>query len=92
MLLAVLYSADEAVLATALACDHQPLGDYYWSDVQGIDLPNDFETAYVLIEDADFANRLLDLSTQFGDGHSVATTIEEYLSRRNPNISKRQAA
>jgi len=92
MLLAVLYSADEAVLATALACDQQPFGDNYWRDVQGIDLPIDFETAYVMIDDADFANRILELETQFGDGHVAAVAIEEYMARRISRTNKRQAA
>ncbi len=92
MLLAVLYSADEAVLATALACDHQPLGDQYWIDGQGIELPMDFETAYLNIEDADLAGLILDWESQFSDGHAAAVAIEDYSLRRNSRTTKRQAA
>ena len=92
MLLAVLYSADEAVLAVGLACDQQPLGDRFWSDVRAIDLPPVFETAYVLIEDTDFANRILDLDMQFDDGHSAAAAIEDYILRRDFKAKKRWAA
>lgn len=92
MLLAVLYSADEAVLAAGPACDQQTLGDRYWPEVQAIDLPSDYETAHVLIQDTDFANRLLDLTTQFDDGHAAAAAIEEYTSRRDSKTETRKAA
>ena len=70
----------------------QPLGNRYWSDVQAIDLPPEFETAYVQVEDTDFANRILDLATHFVDGHEAAAAIEEYVSRRNFKTKKRWAA
>jgi hypothetical protein len=92
MLLAVLFSADEAVLATALACDHQFLGDRYWSDVQGVEVPTNFETAYVTIDDADLAELVLDWESQFSDGHAAATAIEDYSLQRNSRTIKRQAA
>lgn len=92
MLLAVLYSADEAVLAVAMACDQQVLGDHFWFDVQAIDVPPNFETAYVQIEDTSLAERLLDVESQFVDGHAAAVAIEQYNSQREPKIKKRQAA
>jgi hypothetical protein len=92
MLLAVLYSADEEVLAAGLACDQQPLGDRYWPDVLAIDMPAEFETAYMQIDDPDFANRVLDFTTQFDDGHAAAEAIDEYTSRRDSKIKKRRAA
>lgn len=92
MLLALLYSADEAVLAAGLACDQQPLGNRYWSEVQAIELPSDSETAHVLIEDPDLANQILDFTTHFDDGHAAATAIEEYLSRGDAKTRKRRAA
>ena len=61
MLLAILYSAEEQVIAAAPACDHQPYGDRYWTEYcpTVIDLQSEMRTAYVEIGDAELVARLL---------------------------------
>lgn len=92
MLLAILYGPDESVLATAMACDHQPLGDQYWEQVQALDLPENTETAYMPIDDAQLAEQLLNLTENFIDGHVAARAIERYELQSSHPDSRRQAA
>lgn len=93
MLLAVLYSAEDTILAVAMACDQQAVGDPYWLDVQGVQLPGGIETAYIDLDDADLADRLLDLENEFVDGQHAAIAVEQYLNNvRSAAPEKRQAA
>ena len=92
MLLAILYGPDESVLATAMACDHQSMGDQYWEQVQGLDLPENTETAYMPIDDPHIADQLLNLTENFVDGHRAALAIEQYEIQCGHSNHRRQAA
>lgn len=93
MILAVLYSTEDTILAAALACEQHVLGDQYWPEVQGIDLPRSYETAYLDLKDIDLANRLLNLHDEFPNGRAAATAVEQYVRQRQGSETiKRQAA
>ncbi len=78
MLLALLYAHDGELLAAALACDQEPLGNRYWREVYPEVLPlRGSETAYVEIDDALLADRLLRMD--FRDGVEAAEAVDQYL-------------
>ena len=79
MWLALLYTEEGFLSAAAPACDQQPYGNRYWSQVHPDPLrqgPN-AETAYVNIDDEALVKRLL--SMDFADGHAAARAVDEQL-------------
>ena len=84
MLLAILYGPKEEIVAAAMACDQQPLGDRFWTDVLAVDLPDDYQTGYAKVDDVELANHLLELHLTLDDGHEAAAAIDQSLNRRAP--------
>jgi hypothetical protein len=79
MWLALLYTEEGFLAAAAPACDQQPYGSRYWSQVHPDpvrQVPN-AETAYVDIEDEALVERLL--SMDFADGHAAARAVDDQL-------------
>lgn len=79
MLLALLYRSEGDLSAAAPACDQQPLGKRYWTEVypEAVTLCGS-ETAYVDIDDPEFVDRLLRM--HFRDGMEAAEAVDEYLA------------
>jgi hypothetical protein len=78
MLLALLYRDDGKLTAAAPACDQEPLGNRYWSEVAPEKARlRGSETAYVEIQDADLVDRLLRMD--FRDEGEAAEAVDQYL-------------
>lgn len=79
MLLALLYQGDGNLVAAAPACDQQPLGDRYWSEVypEQVEVRGS-ETAYVAVDDPVLLDRLLRMA--FRDGITAAKAVDQYLA------------
>src|SRR5262245_48342741 len=78
MLLAILYDDDGKVMASAPACDQQPLGNRYWEEIHPEQLNvRHSETAHVNIDDRRLVERLLKMD--FQDGTEAAEAIDAYL-------------
>ncbi len=61
MLMALLYSPNEQIIAAAPACDQVSLGDRFWFEVHAakIELTDVFETAYVAVDNVELRQKLL---------------------------------
>jgi len=61
MLMALLYSKQEQIIAAAPACDQVAMGDLYWIEIHAAEIsPAEvFETAYVSVENSALRNKLL---------------------------------
>lgn len=82
MLMALLYATDDSLVAAARACDQQPLGPRYWTEVHSLaaETPREGETAYVDIEDRALVERLLRMD--FADGRDAARAVDDWLFAR----------
>lgn len=92
MLLAILYGQEEEIVAAALACDQQPLGDNYWTDVLAVELNDDFQTGYATVEDAELVDHLLEIHLTMDDGHEAADAIDRQNKRRCSGTRRQKAA
>ena len=76
MLLALLYADDGVLAAAAPACDQQPYGDRFWTELHGV--PVRFgpyhQTAYLRIDDDRLVERLLTM--RFTDGQEAARAVD----------------
>jgi hypothetical protein len=85
MLLALLYAREGELTAAAPACDQQPYGDRYWKEIHPTaEVTDHAETAYVEINDADLALKLL--RNEFEDERDAAEAVDAYLglAKRHP--------
>jgi hypothetical protein len=87
MLLALLYHEDGQIAAAAPACDQQPFGDRYWTEIypEKVNLRNS-ETAYLEIDHAELVDWLL--NRYFRDGAAAAKAVDAYLSTPHPSVSE----
>ena len=79
MLMALLYSQDGLIVTAAPACDQFSLGDRYWLDCHEAELGSAdlFETAYLLVDDADLQARLLRLGIDSSiDGEQLTREVQ----------------
>lgn len=92
MLMALLYTEREQIIAAAPACDQVPHGDDFWLDFHEADLrPDDlFETAFMFVADPSLQSRLLRLGIdETVDSH---TLTQDVASRIAPQRSTGKAA
>ena len=78
MLMALLYTTEDRIVAAAPACDQLPLGDDYWLDYHEADLDPKtfFETAYATIANRELRDRLLMLGIDESiDGTELARDV-----------------
>ena len=81
MWIALLYESPTRLRSAALACDQQPYGPAFWTDIQGI-LPaqvRDCEVAYADITSLSLVEQLLELPC--GGGFSSALAASEEVDR-----------
>lgn len=79
MLMALLYSDDDRIVAAAPACDQVPYGDAFWLEFHEAMLSHSdfFETAYVTIANPELRTELLMLGIdQSLDGAELARKVE----------------
>jgi hypothetical protein len=88
MLLALLYTTDGCLEGAALACDQEPYGRRYWTQIfpRAVQVARDSETAYLDIDDAELIARLV--SMDFTDGYSAADAVDRYVNGRAKSDSQ----
>ena len=79
MLMALLYSEDNCLIAAAPACDQIPYGDEFWSDIHQavINTHDVFETAYLTITNSELRKRLMALGIDESiDGFQLTREVD----------------
>jgi hypothetical protein len=88
MLLALLYSHSEQIIAAAPACDQVPFGDQFWCEVHAAEIATTdiFETAYVTVTNSELRDKLLKLGIDpTVDGVEMTQLVEAKPAVRNAN-------
>ena len=86
MLFALLYDSQDKIVAAAMACDQQPVGDRYWDEYHLVKLAPkaSYQTAYVTVTDPFLQSQLLKLGIDETVDEQSITNAVESLSRQTP--------
>ena len=92
MLMALLYTTEDRIVAAAPACDQVPVGDHFWLEYHEaeFDPKTFFETAYVTIANPELRDRLLMLGID--DSLDGAELAKEVVLSAAPDYAPDRAA
>ena len=92
MLMALLYTENDRIVAAAPACDQLPHGKKYWLEYHEADLNSSdvFETAFMMVTDPNLQARLLLLGID--ESIDSVSLTQEITSRFGPRRTTGKAA